>query len=129
MQSEFLKNKVIPVVFGTEYCKEEDGLLLYCLVLVGEVNYHYRGILQFQQNHQAYFQGYLMLYQDMFDNFPAKDPQKWENHKMNKNLDSSFQRILLGNAVRYVSSTIVHTTVLYIFAKLEKKGGCIMPHF
>ena len=40
---------------------------------------------------------------------------------MNKNLDSSFQRILLGNAVCYVSSTIVHTTVLYIFAKLEKR--------
>ena len=71
-----------------------------------------------------------MLYQDMFDDFPAKDSQKWENHKMNKNLDSSFRRILLGNAVRYVSSTIVHTTVLYIFAKLEnKKGGCIMSHF
>ena len=122
MQSEFLKNKVIPVVFGTEYCKEEGGLLLYCLVLVGEVNYHYRGILQFQQNHQAHFQGHLMLYQDMFDDFPAKDPQKWENHKMNRNLVSSFQRILLVNAVRYVSSTIVHTTVLYIFAKLEKKG-------
>ena len=62
----------------------------------------------------------------MFDDFLAKDPQKWENHKMNKNLDSSFRRILLGNAV---SSTIVHTTVLYIFAKLEKKGGCIKPHF
>ena len=90
VQSEFLKNKVIPVVFGTEYCKEEGGLLLCCLVLVGEVNYHYRGILQFHQNHQAYFQGHLMLYQDMFDDFPAKDPQKWENHKMNKNLDSSF---------------------------------------
>ena len=89
MQSEFLENKVIPVVFGTEYCKEEGGLLLYCLVLVGEVNYHYWGILQFQQNHQAYFEGHLMLYQDMFDDFPAKDPQKWEN-KMNKNLDSSF---------------------------------------
>ena len=72
----------MPVVFGTEYCKEEGGLLLYCLVLVGEVNYHYRGILQFQQNHQAYFQGHLMLYQDMFDNFLAKDPQKWENHKI-----------------------------------------------
>ena len=57
----------------------------------------------------------------MFDDFSAKDPQKWENHKMNKNLDSSFQRILLGNAVRYISSTIVHTTVLYIFAKLEKR--------
>ena len=57
----------------------------------------------------------------MFDNFPAKDPQKWEKHKMNKNLDSSFQRILLGNAVQYVSSTIVHTTVLYIFAKLENR--------
>ena len=57
----------------------------------------------------------------MFDNFLAKDPQKWEDHKMNKNLDSSFQRILLGNAVCYVSSTIVHTTVLYIFAKLEKR--------
>ena len=70
-----------------------------------------------------------MLYQDMFDDFLAKDPQKWENHKMNKNLDSSFQRILLGNAVCYVSSTIVHTIVLYIFAKLEKKGGCIKPHF
>ena len=90
MQSEFLKNKVIPVVFGTKYCKEEGGLLLYCLVLVGEVNYHYRGILHFQQNHQAYFQGHLMFYQDMFDDFPAKDPQKWENHKMNKNLDRSF---------------------------------------
>ena len=52
----------------------------------------------------------------MFDNFLAKDQQKWENHKMNKNLD--------------VSSTIVHTTVLYIFATLEKiKGGCIKPHF
>ena len=109
MQSEFLENKVIPVVFGTKYCKEEGGLL-YCLVLVGEVNYHYRGILQFQQNHQAYFQGHLMMYQDMFDDFPAKDQQKWENHKMNKNLDSSFQRILLGNAVCYVSSTIVHIT-------------------
>ena len=129
MQSEFLENKVIPVVFGTKYCKEEGGLLLYCLVLVDEVNYHYRGILQFQQNHQMYFQGHSMLYQDMFDDFLAKDPQKWENHKMNKSLDSSFQRILLGNAVCYVSSTIVHTTVLYIFAKLEKKGGCIMPHF
>ena len=90
MQSEFLENKEIPVVFGTKYCKEEGGLLLYCLVLVGEVNYHYRGILQFQQNYQAYFQGHLMLYQDMFNDFPAKDPQKWENHKMNKNLDSSF---------------------------------------
>ena len=76
----------------------------------------------FEQNHQVYFQGNLMLYQDMFDDFLAKDPQKWENHKMNKNLDSSFQKILLGNAVRYVSSTIVHTTVLYIFAKVEKKG-------
>ena len=83
-------------------------------------------ILQFQQNHQAYFQGHLMMYQDMFDNFLAKDPQKWENHK---NLDSSFQRILLGNAVCYVSSTIVHTTVLYILDKLEKKGGCIKSHF
>ena len=121
MQSEFLENKVIPVVFGTEYCKEEGGLLLYCLVLVSEVNYHYWGILHFQQNHQAYFEGHLMLYQDMFDDFPAKDPQKWEN-KMNKNLDSSFQRILLGNAVCYVSYSIVHTTVLYSFAKLEKKG-------
>ena len=121
MQSEFLKIKVIPVVFGTEYCKEEGGLLLYCLVLVGEVNYHKRGILQFQQNHQAYFQGHLMLYQDMSNDFLAKDPQKWKNHKMNKNLDSSFQRILLGNAVCYVSSMIVHTTVLYSFAKLEKK--------
>ena len=39
MQSEFLENKVIALVFGTEYCKEEGGLL-YCLVLVGEVNYH-----------------------------------------------------------------------------------------
>ena len=87
MQSEILKNKVIPVVFGTEYCKEEGGLLLYCLVLVGEVNYHYWGILQFQQNHQAYFQGHLILYQDMFADFLAKDPQKWENKKMNKNLD------------------------------------------
>ena len=57
----------------------------------------------------------------MFDDFLAKDRQKWENHKMNKNLDSSFRRILLGNAVHYVSSTIVHTTVLYIFAKLEKR--------
>ena len=90
MQSEFFGNKVIPVVFGTEYCEEEGGLLLYCLVLVSEVNYHYWGILQFQQNHQAYFQGHLMLYQDMFDDFLSKEPQKWENHKMNKNLDSSF---------------------------------------
>ena len=65
----------------------------------------------------------------MFDDFLAKDPQKWENHKMNKNLDSSFQRILLGNAVRYVSSTIVHTTVLYIFAKLEKKILNLRPIF
>ena len=90
MQSKFLENKVIPVVFGAEYCEEEGGLLLYCLVLVSEVNYHYWGILQFQQNHQAYFQGHLMLYQGMFDDFLSKDPQKWENHKMNKNLDNSF---------------------------------------
>ena len=84
------------------------------------------------KNHQAYFQGHLGLCPDMIDNFPAMDPKKWENHKnhkMNKNLDCSFQRILFGNAVCYVSSTIVHTTVLYSFAKLEKKGGCITPHF
>ena len=125
----FSKKKLIPVVFGTEYCKREEGhLLLYCLVLVGEVNHHQRGILQFQQNHQAYFQDHLDLCPDMIDDFLLMDPKTWENHKMNRNLDSSFRIILFGNAVPYVPSTIVYTTVLYIFAKFEKRGCCIMPH-
>ena len=79
------------MVFGTEYCKEaEDHLLLYCLVLVGEVNHYHRGILQFQQNHQAYLQDHLDLCLDAIDNFLPMDPKTWENHKMSKNLDGSF---------------------------------------
>ena len=120
MQSEIIENKVIPVVFGTEYCKEEGGLLLYCLVLVGEVNYHYRGILQFQQNHQAYFQGHLMLYQDMFDNFLAKDPQKWENHKMNvtsvafesKDDPTQMTKIVIYNYILYYIQKTIHSKLI-----------------